>query len=325
MHARQARDIGDINPLPFVAMVFNCIGWIGYACLLQDFFLFFANIIGLVLGLFYSIVCLTLLAKQGEGQQYSQLYLTVERLLLFALFFWSLMGLLAGTLFNQSSNTRKESANLVGLLSCAFSIAYYAAPLSTMVEIIRTKDSSSLFLPMIMVNLVNAIMWFLYGAIAKHDINIWGPNGLGAILSTIQIMLLLLYSKHSWYETLTGKGHEYFPVSSKVKSESIKSTGDNKSPIGSSASGRISTSSKIVNPMIDDDVDSGINLIADGRNSTHKTVQESTKNIIHEGSGSSRNNSRKQTAAIPAEEALYRNDMDEEILEAMQNSNSYGV
>jgi solute carrier family 50 protein (sugar transporter) len=44
--------------------VLNCIGWMIYGCQKRDWYLFWANLPGLLLGLYYSVTCLTLLAKQ---------------------------------------------------------------------------------------------------------------------------------------------------------------------------------------------------------------------------------------------------------------------
>lgn len=42
LEARQHHKLGDINPLPFGVIVVNCMGWVGYSVIRQDYFLFLA-------------------------------------------------------------------------------------------------------------------------------------------------------------------------------------------------------------------------------------------------------------------------------------------
>lgn len=203
--AREKRDLGKLNPVPFVAIVANCFGWMAYSFFMKDHFLFWANIFGLVLGFYYSLNALTILAPKTPSEGFSDLYLLTERLFIFSIFFWSLMGLLAATLFNNFSNAREQCAMFVGLISCAFSIAYYGAPLSTMAEVVMKKDSSTLYFPTILVNIVNALCWFSYGAFGTSDPVLWVPNGLGLILCSTQIALIVMFKKQSLWDTLLGK------------------------------------------------------------------------------------------------------------------------
>jgi hypothetical protein len=46
---------------------------------------------------------------------------------------------------------------------------------------------------MLILNLTNATMWFFYGLFAKNDINIYGPNGIGAILAILQCSLCIIF------------------------------------------------------------------------------------------------------------------------------------
>jgi uncharacterized protein with PQ loop repeat len=93
---------------------------------------------------------------------------------------------------------------MVGYISSSFAIAYYAAPLATMLQVIKTKDSSSLYLPMILINCTNGLLWSSYGFIALHDINVYGPNVIGVILSSIQILMTFIFPKKAKVEKVVG-------------------------------------------------------------------------------------------------------------------------
>lgn len=202
---RVSRDLGTMNPIPFTAIIANCIGWISYGYFKKDHFIFWSNITGLMVGIYYSLISLTILAPKGPGESFSDLYLTTERLFLAAFFFWGIIGLVCATAFNHFSDVAAQCATLTGTISCCFSIAYYAAPLSSMAKVIAEKDASTLFFPTILINVINGACWFLYGAIGTGDLLLWLPNGLGVLLCASQIALIVLYKKQSLWDTLLGK------------------------------------------------------------------------------------------------------------------------
>jgi hypothetical protein len=73
-----------------------------------------------------------------------------------------------------------------------------------MLQVIKTKDSSSLYLPMILINCTNGLLWSSYGFIALHDINVYGPNVIGVILSSIQILMTFIFPKKAKVEKVVG-------------------------------------------------------------------------------------------------------------------------
>lgn len=192
MQARESRDLKDLNPFTFIATIFNCIGWMTFGILTRDHFMFWANVTGLLLGTFYSVSCLGLLFSGNPKGKLSISYYQLEGAFLFVFLFWSIMGLVASVGFTQYSDPLQQAANLFGTLSCACSIGYYAAPLTSMIDIISKRDASSIYLPTTIVNLVNALLWFMYG-LGIGNLNVWLPNGLGALLSIGQISLIFLF------------------------------------------------------------------------------------------------------------------------------------
>ncbi len=197
LQIRNSRELGDTNPLPFVVTILNCIGWVIYSCLRKDVFIFLANISGLCLGLFYTLNCMGVLVQNTKPQgELNETYRTLEGLLLFAAFFWALIGFLCAIIFNSFSDPVEQMATLVGFIGSSFAIAYYGAPLSTMAKVVMTRDSSTLYLPTTAINIVNASLWTAYG-FAVMDINVWGPNFIGLILSVSQIILIAIFPRKS--------------------------------------------------------------------------------------------------------------------------------
>lgn len=187
--ARAAGDLGNINPIPFNVVVINCMGYTMYSILKQDYFLFFANCFGIIIGFTCCMTAMMLLTKQSPSKFEVGLRNTVESLLVGALGFWLVILLFVGLVLHGGG----VSQSLVGTIAVIVSIAYYMAPMSTMARVIRKKDASSLYLPLILVNLVNAILWFVYGLAGINDIYVWLPNALGIALALVQIMLVVVY------------------------------------------------------------------------------------------------------------------------------------
>eukprot|EP01035_Chromulina_nebulosa_P017673 gene17673-23263_t len=173
---RKDNDIGPLNPVPFVITVFNCIGWTIYACMKHDYFIFFSNSTGVLFGLFYSVSLISVLSF-------------MQALLLFSVGFWCLMGAVAAIILNNTEYNREQAVTFIGTLACSASLAYYAAPLSSVFLIIKTSDASSIYLPTIIINFVNAFCWFVYGIFGTHDVLLWLPNLIGALLAYVGLYM----------------------------------------------------------------------------------------------------------------------------------------
>jgi uncharacterized protein with PQ loop repeat len=52
-----------------------------------------------------------------------------------------------------------------GVAGNVITLIYYAAPLSSMAEVIKTRNSASILLPMTLMNTLNAALWATYGVV----------------------------------------------------------------------------------------------------------------------------------------------------------------
>ncbi|KAF2353395.1 SWEET sugar transporter [Trinorchestia longiramus] len=84
----------------------------------------------------------------------------------------------------------------MGLLSCLGSIVFCASPLTSVVEVIRTKSTTILPFPLITLMFLSAFMWTLYGHLIDVVFVII-PNFLCAVISSIQLMLFFIYPSSS--------------------------------------------------------------------------------------------------------------------------------
>jgi len=77
----------------------------------------------------------------------------------------------------------RRGSTAVGVLAI-----YYVAPLTTMLKVLRQRDSASLNGPLSTMNVINGALWFAYG-LAIKDYFIALPNGTGAALNVLCVLL----------------------------------------------------------------------------------------------------------------------------------------
>ncbi|CAM9424462.1 unnamed protein product, partial [Ectocarpus fasciculatus] len=186
--ARRSGSLGTLNPVPFGIAVLNALGWAMYAVLLRDYFIFVANAPGVVFGMFFVISSLSLLSKT-DGGMHSPVYRVLELILVVGLSCYALLIMIIGiTVAGQG-----VAKTVVAFVANGLCIIYYSAPCSTMLTVVRTRDPSSLHLPMILANALNAVMWCVYGFFALNDLFVYVPNGIGLFLATLQLSLIAIY------------------------------------------------------------------------------------------------------------------------------------
>lgn len=72
--------IGSINPIPFPFMLLNALIWIVYSVIRQDHFIYFANVFGFILSLYYSVVCIIAAMFENADNAVGHLKNTISRL-----------------------------------------------------------------------------------------------------------------------------------------------------------------------------------------------------------------------------------------------------
>jgi hypothetical protein len=107
---------------------------------------------------------------------------------------WSIIIVCVGwiDIFRSSGYEQK----IIGILVNINLVFFYGAPLQTMKIVFETKASNSIHTPTVTMNVINAIFWISYG-LAKNDIIIYGPNGIGLLLGIAQGILCLIYPSSS--------------------------------------------------------------------------------------------------------------------------------
>ena len=95
-------------------------------------------------------------------------------------------------------------------------IFFYGAPLSKIATVLETKTSASIHVGTMAGSLLNGTLWFCYG-VAVGDYFISVPNGFGALLGIIQMVLCLIYPRHRHHRR--SKESDYDSMVSQTSSE----------------------------------------------------------------------------------------------------------
>uniref|UniRef100_A0A7C9D8Y0 Bidirectional sugar transporter SWEET n=1 Tax=Opuntia streptacantha TaxID=393608 RepID=A0A7C9D8Y0_OPUST len=170
--------------LPYVAAIFSCMLWIYYAMLKgNDVLLETINTIGVVIEAIYIVVYITYAPKPAR-------MFTVKLLLFFNFGAFSTTVLLCH--YFLKGQTRLQ---VFGWICVAFSISVFAAPLSVIRTVIRTKSVKYMPFNLSFCLVLTATIWFFYGLLQK-DVYITLPNVVGFLFGMAQMILYGIYRKY---------------------------------------------------------------------------------------------------------------------------------
>ena len=175
--ARTSKQLGALNPLPFAFTFANCLGWLHYGFVCRNHYVFWSNALGCVLGLLYTTTALKLGCPD-----------VVERVAVGGLVIHICAAYATG--LRLASPARRKLC--AGLVANFILLCYYAAPLSTVAAVVRSRDASSISGPLVLVNAGNGLLWTVYGA-AVEDALVWAPNLAGVALAAAQLALKLAF------------------------------------------------------------------------------------------------------------------------------------
>lgn len=125
--------------------------------------------------------------------------------------------LIATLVYIHNQENSDQAKEFLGIVCCFVTILFFAAPLASMLHVIRVKNTESLPFPIIFANFVVSLQWLVYGIIINdkfvqvfyqfcdlllinQKVIFQVPNFLGVILSGLQLSLFCFYPK-------TSKGH----------------------------------------------------------------------------------------------------------------------
>ncbi|XP_022639999.1 bidirectional sugar transporter SWEET7 isoform X2 [Vigna radiata var. radiata] len=152
------RSVEQFSPIPYLAMVVNCMVWTLY---------------GLPMVHPHSILVVTI---NGSGSGVALIFI--------ALFL----------IYSDGKKRLKKRSEIVGTVCILFNIMMYASPLSVMKLVIKTKSVEYMPFYISLASFGNGVAWTTY-ALIRFDPFITIPNGLGTLLAVAQLLLYATYYK----------------------------------------------------------------------------------------------------------------------------------
>ncbi|KAJ0248457.1 Bidirectional sugar transporter SWEET12 [Hirschfeldia incana] len=167
--------------LPYVVALFSATLWLYYATQKKDVFLLVTiNSFGCFIETIYISIFLAFAPKKAR-------MLTVKLLLLMNFGGFCLILLLCQ--FLAKGTTR---AKIIGGICVGFSVCVFAAPLSIIRTVIKTRSVEYMPFSLSLTLTISAVVWLLYG-LALKDIYVAFPNVIGFALGALQMILYVIY------------------------------------------------------------------------------------------------------------------------------------
>ena len=197
LRCKREGSLGDMNPAPFPVVLANCVGWMGYAILAQDYFVFFGAAPGSIIGLFFTIVGYGLTPHGSDMRIYLEKVVSLLSVALVAVVFY--VGFAARWLprsesGDDSGDSVEHKRFIMGLFCNAVLVLYYSSPLTTIRTVLVEKNAKTLYAPTCAANAVNGAAWATYG-FALGDFYLVAPNAVGAALGVVQLLLIRIFPR----------------------------------------------------------------------------------------------------------------------------------
>lgn len=177
----KAKSTMGYQSVPYIVSLFSAMLWMYYAFLKKNAPLLISiNSIGCVIETLYISIFLAYASKNVKRQTVKLLFLLVGGL-------YSVILLV--TMFPFQGSLR---VSVVGWICVAFSVCVFAAPLSILFQVVKTKSVEFMPFNLSFFLTLTAVMWFGYGLLLK-DMCIAIPNVLGFVLGMLQMVLYGIY------------------------------------------------------------------------------------------------------------------------------------
>jgi uncharacterized protein with PQ loop repeat len=165
------KKIGKLSSFPFFSLFLNCLIWTFYGFLKEDNTILIPNSSGLLV----SIFCISSYYIYAIRKPILSLMLTI---------FSTLVSVIL---------TINKAERTIGIIGCILSIIVSGSPLAVVNTVINEKSTASLPFLTSLIMWINNFCWLSYGILIANDPLIYLPNILGFTLSSIQMLLFIVY------------------------------------------------------------------------------------------------------------------------------------
>jgi len=239
-------------------MIGNCLGWITYAILIKNYYVFFGNCPGFLLSVYFNLCAVKLQYYQFGANKMKSEYVNLseergkkyharenseadhntsqeeidvdnmmlqvaakqkeapaahEKMVVVIVVLWT--AIIAGISFADIAQDTREF--IVGLVVNFNLLFFYGAPLSTIFTVLKTRNSVSIHIPLMLTATANGFFWAVFG-FAVMDYFIFIPNGIGTILGVVQILLCSIFPRNLAESSATGEIKSQIMSASDVES-----------------------------------------------------------------------------------------------------------
>ncbi|KAI3452557.1 hypothetical protein Pfo_009221 [Paulownia fortunei] len=165
------------DSLPYIVALFSAMLWMYYAFLKTNAILLISiNSFGCIIETIYIFIYLFYASKKARSHTAKLFGLMNVGLL-------SLIFLLTFLIFEGQNRV-----HVVGWICVAVSVSVFAAPLSIVFQVVRTRSIEFMPFPLSFFLTLSAVVWFAYGLFQK-DLCVALPNVLGFFLGLLQMLL----------------------------------------------------------------------------------------------------------------------------------------
>lgn len=183
----KAKSTQEYSGLPYVCTLFNCMLWVLYGMPFvkpHSMLIITINVFGVAMELFFISLYMAFAIKQSKIQ--------MTRYLIGVITLYAAIIIITV----RALHSLPSRQLVVGSLCVVMAIAMYAAPLSVMGLVIRTKSVEYMPFTLSLCNFINSAVWSAYSLVTK-DIFVGIPNGIGCISGIVQLALYALYFKNT--------------------------------------------------------------------------------------------------------------------------------
>jgi len=173
--ADKAKSLGSLNPIVFAWQTVLGLAYIIFAFYLRDLTIFLSNVFGLISGIFYTFRTLPLASRRQQNE------------MLLVYLFGCLVIFTGGAL----SFVVFETPDPMAYASLIIMVCFYASPIMGIYSVIKSRNSSSIYMPLTIASLFTCVAWFFYGLILINPI-FWVPNIFTISFQVIAIALWII-------------------------------------------------------------------------------------------------------------------------------------
>jgi len=182
---------GDMSPLSFLVGVVMTFVWFTYGKFKEDASLYTVNGIGFILQSCFSL-CFYVYAVNKPN--------ILKKLVLVSV-------ILSCIHIFVNVADPEQVRNQMGFLGAALSISFFASPLATIKQVIRTKSAETLPFYQIVMSWIVSGLWTLYGTVIADNFVLM-PNFIGFVIATCQLGLFFYYPVNATRPTSTSGGYK---------------------------------------------------------------------------------------------------------------------